>query len=75
VLRGHAAQEGTAGVIRQPGARRKLAGAAWARAVAQRAAGVADAEIARRLGAAQAAVLRRLGPPRRAAAGAAGPGA
>jgi hypothetical protein len=61
-LRNRALREGTAGVVRQPGAQRKLAGASWARAAAWRAAGVADAEIARRLGVAQSTVLRRLGP-------------
>src|SRR5450759_3217829 len=61
-LRNRALREGTAGVVRQPGAQRKLAGASWARAAAWRAAGAADAEIARRLGVAQSTVLRRLGP-------------
>jgi hypothetical protein len=61
-LRGRAWREGTAGVVRQPGARRKLAGASRAQARSWRAGGVADAEIARRLGVAQSTVLRRLGP-------------
>jgi hypothetical protein len=61
-LRSRAAREGTAGVVRQPGARRKLTGSSWARARSWRAAGVADAEIARRVGVAQSTVLRRLGP-------------
>jgi hypothetical protein len=61
-LRSRALREGTAGVVRQPGARRKLTGASWARARSWRAAGVADAEIARKLGVAQSTVLRRLGP-------------
>src|ERR1019366_8989841 len=61
-LRSRALREGTAGVVRQPGARRKLTGASWERARSWRAAGVADAEIARKLGVAQSTVLRRLGP-------------
>jgi hypothetical protein len=61
-LRNRALREGTAGVVRQPGARRKLTGQAWARARAWRQSGTSDAEIARRLGVAQSTVLRRLGP-------------
>jgi hypothetical protein len=61
-LRSRARREGTAGVVRQPGARRKLTGESWARARSWRSAGVADAEIARKLGVAQSTVLRRLGP-------------
>src|SRR6266568_2388006 len=41
-LRNRARREGTAGVVRQPGARRKLTGASLARARSWRAAGVAD---------------------------------
>jgi hypothetical protein len=61
-LRNRALREGTAGVVRQRGARRKLGEAAWGRARGWRAAGASDAEIARRLGVAQSTVLRRLGP-------------
>ena len=62
-LRNRALRQGTAGVVRQPGARRKLTGQAWARARAWRESGISDAEIARRLGVHQSTVLRRLGPP------------
>jgi hypothetical protein len=61
-LRNRALREGAAGVVRQPGARRKLTEPSRARARSWRAAGVADAEIARKLGVAQSTVLRRLGP-------------
>ena len=61
-LRNRALREGTAGVVRQPGARRKLTGQAWAGARAWRQSGTSDAEIARKLGVAQSTVLRRLGP-------------
>src|SRR5487761_1798963 len=61
-LRNRARREGTAGVVRQPGARRKLTGQAWARARSWRQSGTSDAEIARKLGVAQSTVLRRLGP-------------
>src|SRR5487761_1073043 len=61
-LRNRALREGTAGVVRQPGARRKLTGQAWARARSWRQSGTSDAEIARKLGVAQSTVLRRLGP-------------
>src|SRR5487761_1355749 len=61
-LRNRALRQGTAGVVRQPGARRKLTGQAWARARAWRQSGTSDAEIARKLGVAQSTVLRRLGP-------------
>jgi hypothetical protein len=61
-LRNRALREGTAGVVRQPGARRKLTGQAWARARDWRQSGTSDAEIARKLGVAQSTVLRRLGP-------------
>src|SRR5487761_1095082 len=62
-LRNRALRQGTAGVVRQPGARRKLGEAAWARARAWRQSGISDAGIARRLGVHQSTVLRRLGPP------------
>src|SRR5487761_1292666 len=61
-LRNRALREGTAGVVHQPGARRKLTGQAWARARSWRQSGTSDAEIARKLGVAQSTVLRRLGP-------------
>ena len=61
-LRNRALREGTAGVVRQPGARRKLGEAGWARARSWRESGTSDAEIARRLGVHQSTVLRRLGP-------------
>src|SRR5487761_936239 len=61
-LRNRALRQGTAGVVRQPGARRKLGEAGWARARSWRESGTSEAEIARRLGVHQSAVLRRLGP-------------
>jgi hypothetical protein len=61
-LHNRALREGTAGVVRDNGRPRKLAGASWARARQWRAEGVSDAEIARRLGLHHATVARRLGP-------------
>jgi transposase len=60
-LRNRALRQGTAGVVRQPGARSKLGQADWDRARSWRQAGTSDAQIARRLGVHQTTVTRRLG--------------
>src|ERR1019366_6608232 len=75
-LRSRALREGTAGVVRQPGARRKLTGASWERARSWRGGGRAGAEGAPPPGGGAGAGPAPLGPPRcRAGTGAAAGGA